>query len=168
MPRAKFLTACALIFLLGCSREKIEWTDFAEVDPEAWPLNQGVFLECEPHELNAPYALRMALRHTVDYPYSNLFLFRSITVGADTLYSDTLELELADSYGEWTGKGNGASRELIFPFRKNWLRFERSGVYRFNFVHGMRDSSLLGIEGIGLSLIRVEEEDSTHRPQPLR
>ncbi len=168
MPRAKLLSAFALIWILSCTREEIEWASFAEIDPEAWHLNKSVSLECEPRDLNSAYALRMALRHTVDYPYSNLFLFRSITVGADTLYSDTLELQLADEYGEWTGKGNGPSRELVFPFRKNWLRFERSGVYRFNFVHGMRDTSLLGIEGIGLSLIRIEEEDSTHRPQPVR
>jgi len=165
MQRVKKRLGVGLLSLMGmaCTDADIEWSGFQSVDPQGWSLDSTLVLNVEPEEVNRGYALEMAVRHTVDYPYSNLFVFRNIILEQDTLYSDTLELSLADEYGEWNGKGSGLVREMVFPYRQNLLRFEESGAYRFTFAHGMRDTQLTGIERIGLRLIRIEE-DSTHRP----
>lgn len=165
MRRVSRRLGVGLAFLLwvGCTDADIAWSGFQPVDPQGWSLDSTLVLDVEPEEANRGYALEMAVHHTVDYPYSNLFLFRNIVLEQDTLYSDTLELSLADEYGEWHGKGSGMVREMVFPYRQNLLRFEESGAYHFTFAHGMRDTQLTGIERIGLRLIRIEE-DSTHRP----
>ena len=68
--------------------------------------------------------------------------------GGLLLQRDTIECDLADSYGRWLG--NGASiYELPLLYTSSY-QFARTGEYLFTIQHGMRTEWLQGITDIGL------------------
>jgi gliding motility-associated lipoprotein GldH len=103
----------------------------------------------------AVYRVDFQVRHTADYPYSNLYLFREIRSAHQSEYQDTVEVRLADAQGAWYGTGIGALKTLNLPYKQAGLRFPKRGIYRFRFQHGMRDEPLRGIRDFALT---IEEE----------
>ena len=66
--------------------------------------------------------LQFGLRHSADYPFSNLYLFVKLEYPNGRTLTDTLECPLAAPTGEWYGEGGrwidqriGYKRGVAFP-----------------------------------------------------
>lgn len=89
------------------------------------------------------YKYELGIRHKDTYKYRDLWLM---------INEDTLHLYLADSIGNWKGKGIGNTRQLI----STWETKQQSpdSIAEFRIIHIMKDSILPDIQNIGLQIRR--------------
>lgn len=99
-----------------------------------------------------PYNFLIQVRNSVDYEYSNLFVFMKTYFPDGRFALDTINIWLSDQSGKWIGKGFGKYRDTEILYKKNG-RFPMSGEYRFEFEQAMRKTELQNIKSIG---IRIE------------
>ena len=101
------------------------------------------------------------IRHTISYPFQNLFVFLHNTNPLGQTTTDTIECVLADKTGKWKGRGVGD----ILDFTKRYndsILFETSGEYKIEIEQAMRYGELPKIEmlkeivSIGVSVRRRE------------
>jgi len=81
------------------------------------------------------------VRHTVEYPMSNLYMFVHVKGPTGQHRKDTVNLILAEPNGEWTGRGTGNLRELQLLYRKQ-TQFSIPGTYVFTLEQAMRNPEL--------------------------
>ena len=87
------------------------------------------------------YEYEIGIRHKDTYKYRDLWLM---------IYKDTLHLYLADSIGNWKGKGIGNTRQLMYSWETNQLL--QDSIAEFRMIHIMKDSILPDIQDIGLQI----------------
>lgn len=83
----------------------------------------------------------LQVRHTVEYPLSNLYMFVHVKSPSGQHMTDTINMILAAPDGEWTGKGNSNIRELMLLYRKQ-TQFRIPGTYVFTLEQAMRQPEL--------------------------
>lgn len=83
----------------------------------------------------------LQVRHTVEYPLSNLYMFVHVKSPSGQHITDTINMILAAPDGEWTGKGNSNIRELMLLYRKQ-TQFRIPGTYVFTLEQAMRQPEL--------------------------
>ncbi len=143
-----------LSMLLGaCSPGKRDYSRWNNISASGWVYGDTISLlpadtALYGNDSIVTGALRVALRHSSDYPYSNLWL--EVTYHSDrSLMRDTLDITLADVFGRWLGSGFGASYQqsvLINPSAV--VDVTRPVSVR----HIMRVDTLHGIDQVGVSI----------------
>jgi len=94
------------------------------------------------------------LRNSVDYGYSNIWLFLEIHSPEQNILADTVEFILADRSGRWLGQGLGKFRDNKLLYKRN-IFFPSAGEYSIDIQHGMRHDLLTGVTDIGISIKKV-------------
>ena len=95
----------------------------------------------------------LQVRHTVDYPLSNLYMFVHVKSPTGQHRKDTINMILAEPDGKWTGRGNGNIRELMLLYRKG-TKFRTPGTYVFTLEQAMREPEL-PVTDLGVRIERV-------------
>lgn len=151
-----------LLFLSGllfsCSHDAYyqEYVDFKSTQ---WNQDSIVEFKVKVEDISRPFMVGVELRHNDDYPYSNLYLFRTISSSDGIEYTDTVNYTLANPSGAWVGKGMGAVKTMKYPFARKTLQLNHPGEFTFTFQQGMRDENLPGILSLGLSLEQTPEHE---------
>jgi gliding motility-associated lipoprotein GldH len=127
-----------------------------DIPKETWTLDSIATFKVNIIDTSSVHNVLVNIRNTNDYPNSNLYLFIQTTSPTGATLRDTLECILADTKGNWLGKGFGAIRDSQFPY-KRYIKFPENGIYVFDIQQGMRTHSLKGIASIGLRVEKVEE-----------
>jgi len=99
------------------------------------------------------------VRHTGQYPFSDLFLFVDLEGPGGRTMRDTVDCLLADPTGRWYGKGTGfifADRIQAKVLYKLRNRFPSSGRYSIKLEQAMRTEQLQGVLDIGVSIERAK------------
>jgi gliding motility-associated lipoprotein GldH len=123
------------------------------VEPE-WHRDREYFFTCEIEDNTLNYDISLLIRNNGSYPYQNLWLFCSEDQPIGPARCDTFECLLADEYGKWLGRGVSVYHSRIPLYTR--CHFQHKGQYTFSFRHGMRDSTLRGIEQIGMRIEAVK------------
>lgn len=150
----KLLTAICLLFLaLGvitssCSDRHSSFSRFENLPDNGWRYGDTVKIVPSRLDSATMRTLEVAIRHSNDYPYRNLWLEVSYTTRHFTI-RDTIELELADVYGRWLGKGFGPSYQVSRPLGARFALPDSTPIY---IRHIMRVDTLPGIEQIGITI----------------
>jgi len=133
----------------ACEPEVVldEWTSFSD---ETWHMDSAVVVVWEPKDVEKPVFMSMYIRHLVDYPYNNLYLFRTIESTEGVEYADTVNIALADDLGRWNGDGMSTLKTLHIPIGKGAVRFRDDERYTLRIQQGMRDTVLYGIQDVGV------------------
>jgi len=155
--RKRFILAVFGGFLLfACSAPPLldELTTF---DDHEWHMDSIVQAQWIPQDSGAPVFMSLYVRHLTDYPYNNLYLFRTIRTQNGIAYSDTVNVHLADALGRWNGTGMSTLKTMMVPVGKSAVRFRKGERYTLSVQHGMRDTVLYGIQDVGVRLISAEE-----------
>lgn len=143
----------ALLLLCGaCSYNPNDYSCFSNIDSShGWRYGQCFVYMPEIDDSIARGQLQILVRHSNDYPYSNLWVelqsWQSADSGRLHAVCDTFCIELADIYGNWLGKGLGAS------FQKTdtvYADFELANGSPLKLRHIMRPERVTGIEQTGL------------------
>ncbi|MBN2805590.1 MAG: gliding motility lipoprotein GldH [Prolixibacteraceae bacterium] len=141
----------AVILFAACDRHRVYESFYSSKDA-AWDKYSIARFEIPISQKNRNYNLYINCRNLENYPYSNLWLFIDIMSPDSLTIRDTLEFQLAQPNGKWTGRGTGGVYENQFAYKTN-VFFPDTGTYLFQVQHGMRVDELRGLKDIG---IRVE------------
>lgn len=125
----------------------------------AWHQDSIIQFVVPVEDNSATYAVSVKLRHNADYPYSNLYMFRTISSVNGVEYTDTVNYTLADASGKWLGSGIGEVKTMIWPYSRRGLQFTNAEKYTFSLQHGMRDTLLEGVMDVGLEINKITEEN---------
>lgn len=152
-PKALFrtLAAAALTLCAACSYNPNDYSCFSNINPdEGWKYGLTMIYMPEIADSITTGQLAVMVRHTNDYPFSNLWVELESQQNADghiTFRRDTFCIELADPYGNWYGTGLGTSFQKVDTV---YADFELTNAAPLRLRHVMRPEHVKGIEQVGL------------------
>ena len=142
--------ALSVMIIMSCGQQK-ECGTFHAVDVSGWVYGDTLRYDLAAADSDSVWTgdIAVAIRHAASYPYSNLWMEVSFPQ-SDSITSDTLNILLADAYGNWLGRGLGLSFQRVDTVLRNvTLPVPTSLSLR----HIMRADRLTDIEQIGLIFI---------------
>jgi len=100
----------------ACRRQPAMSTaHFVHLPSVGWMASAPLSFSPEYSDSTAAYDLLLAVRHTSAYRYSNLALVVDFMADDASIHRKTIDLKLADQYGNWTGGGFGALYQATVP-----------------------------------------------------
>ena len=155
----KILPLLAAVLLASCGKNVVldELRTFGD---SRWHMDSVVSVVWEPEQSEDPVFMSMYIRHSTEYPYNNLFLFRSIESTQGVEYTDTVNVALADPLGVWNGSGMSNLKTLEIPIGQGAVRFRDDERYTLKITQGMRDTVLYGIQDVGVQFEQVRSKET--------
>jgi gliding motility-associated lipoprotein GldH len=127
-------------FLLSCDPLMV-YDEYQETQNEVWKHGDVKTFVAEMKDTVTTYNVLFNVRHSTDYPLSNLYVFLTIT-GPDGLsIRDTLQVIITDARGKWLGHGFGKLKHISRMYKKN-VKFSQPGLYTFTVEQGMRQAEI--------------------------
>lgn len=100
--------AAALLILSGCERKPVmAHAHFKHLPANGWQRIMPLTFTPEYDDSTATYDLALAVRHENTYRYRNLSLIVDVIATDSTVSRHSLDIALADEYGNWSGGGFG-------------------------------------------------------------
>jgi gliding motility-associated lipoprotein GldH len=144
-----------MVLLLHCQS-----CDSGMVYDQYMPTEQGMWRWQDAKEFKADVSdtismhnIYLQVRHTVEYPMSNLYMLVHVKAPSGQHLTDTINMVLAAPDGKWTGRGNGNIRELMLLYRKQ-TKFRVPGTYVFTLEQAMRQAEL-PVTDLGVRIERI-------------
>jgi gliding motility-associated lipoprotein GldH len=158
----KGTTALLLIGVLfsGCAEPPVFQED-AQTPAGIWERGWDPVFTFNIGDTVSAHDVYLDLRHTGDYPFSNLYAFVKLTGPDNKSLTDTVECVLADPSGRWYGKGLGfitSDRFQAHVLYKLRNRFPRKGRYTLTLEQAMRTEQLQGVIDVGVSIERSKSD----------
>ncbi len=143
LPFALLLSAC-----LGNQVYELN----QEIPGFEWVRNRKLVFEVAVQDTQASYDLYINIRHTTEYPFTNLWinLYTYYPSGKQGKLQKQLHLA-SNKEGRWTGEC--MSTTCFAQLRVvEGLHLSETGIYRFEVEHIMRTNPLPGVMSVGLRL----------------
>lgn len=118
-----------------------------------WASKQVNHYQFNITDTNALYHIYFVIRHHNAYHYKNIWLELNTKAPGDSVYKQTLNLNLADDQQGWLGTGMDDIYDQRIPIYAQPIKLKK-GVYDFALQHTMREDPLQNILSTG---IRVEK-----------
>lgn len=154
MKGALILSLVSLILFCQACDSDMVYDQFVHLEGGKWTWQEAQEFELDISDTLSMHNIYLQVRHTTDYPLSNLYMFVHILSPTGQQLNDTVNMILAAPDGRWTGRGNGHMRELMLLFRKQSI-FAAPGTYVFTLEQAMRMEEL-PVTDVG---IRVERSN---------
>tara|TARA_B100001057_G_scaffold455981_1_gene502955 strand:+ start:6355 stop:6945 length:591 start_codon:yes stop_codon:yes gene_type:complete len=154
-----YLVAIIIFSLLSCD-SKMLYEKNLSIENTVWDLSNKPHFKYNNADTALNVNLKVNVRHSSSYPFSNLWLFINTIDPAGVLKKDTLECILAQKDGKWLGSGLGDVWDIQCQFKSNLIL--KQGIYTFEIEQAMRHSDLAKIEqlpGIMEIGIRIEKQE---------
>ena len=155
----KTLPLLAAVLLASCGKNVV-LDELHTFEDSRWHMDSVVTVVWEPEQSEDPVFMSMYIRHSTEYPYNNLFLFRSIESTQGVEYTDTVNVALADPLGVWNGSGMSNLKTLEIPIGQGAVRFRDDERYTLKITQGMRDTVLYGIQDVGVQFEQVRSKET--------
>ena len=147
-----------MVLLASCGKNVV-LDELHSFKDSRWHMDSVVTVVWEPEQSEDPVFMSMYIRHSTEYPYNNLFLFRSIESTQGVEYTDTVNVALADPLGVWNGSGMSNLKTLEIPIGQGAVRFRDDERYTLKITQGMRDTVLFGIQDVGVQFEQVKSAE---------
>ena len=154
----KTLPLLAVVLLASCGKNVV-LDELHSFKDSRWHMDSVVTVVWEPEQSEDPVFMSMYIRHSTEYPYNNLFLFRSIESTQGVEYTDTVNVALADPLGVWNGSGMSNLKTLEIPIGQGAVRFRDDERYTLKITQGMRDTVLFGIQDVGVQFEQIKSAE---------
>ncbi|MCF8225835.1 MAG: gliding motility lipoprotein GldH [Bacteroidales bacterium] len=149
-----FLILPALLFFpVSCDRNMV-YDEFHVIENASWHWDDQLEFSFDMHDTIHLHNIFIRLRHTTDYPLSNLYMFIDVRGPSGQSMRDTVNFVVAEKSGRWIGSGVGNIREIDYLYRKNAI-FPDTGTYKIFVEQAMRVPEL-PVQQLG---IRVEQAE---------
>ena len=129
-----------LLHFHSCDSDMV-YDQFKQPEQGTWTWNDALEFEAEIQDTLNLHNIYLQVRHTTEYPLSNLYMFVHIKSPTGQHLRDTVNMILAAPDGRWNGKGNGNIRELMLLYR-NQTMFRIPGTYIITLEQAMRKEEL--------------------------
>ena len=137
---AKSLVLIFFLAFVSCDPNMV-FDEYIPIENGLWGWVDAREFKVEISDTTSHHDIYLQVRHTVEYPLSNLYLFVHVKGPTGQVMKDTVNLILAAPDGSWTGRGSGNLRELQLLYRKQ-TQFRSPGIYTFTLEQGMRNPEL--------------------------
>ena len=152
MKKTGLLIGLAVVGLGSiCScRQTDVYNEFNTLPRNGWFKRDVQRFTPESPDSTGRYDLYLTLRHNGDYAYRNLWLFVSYTGADGEQKTDTVNCELADEFGRWSGGGWGSyyQQELLLDDCFRVVGKEQEVTIQ----QAMRDDRIRGISDVGIRI----------------
>jgi gliding motility-associated lipoprotein GldH len=136
--KVNLLVLLLIVMLLHVSCDKqMVFDEFHRIENGSWGWDEPVHFSFRMDDTVTLHDLQIQLRHTTDYPLSNLYMFVHVEGPSGRRMTDTIQFILAENSGKWVGKGVGNIREIGYLYRKNTV-FPDTGSYAVTIEQAMR------------------------------
>ncbi|MDR1984327.1 MAG: gliding motility lipoprotein GldH [Prevotellaceae bacterium] len=156
MRNKLFAVLSTIILFVSCTDSSI-YRQSKQIAAEGWNKDSTVQFIAPIADTINEFDIYIHVRNTNDYPRQNLYLFVKTTSPHGNFIVDTINLLIADDYGQWTGRSISRIWENNFLFRKN-VKFANSGKYKFDIQQGMRYDILNGISDVSIEIKNKNNE----------
>lgn len=144
----------SLILLASCDRERL-YEDFQAFDKAVWAVSDTVAFDLTELDSITGKSL-VAVRHTEDFPFSNLYIKLIYRDSSKLILGDTLwNIPIFDTQsGKPMGKGFGNTfttydtLPFLIPARTKEVLL----------LQYMRQAELLGVEAVGIKVLRPNDQ----------
>ncbi len=153
MSPLRFSLPVMLLALCTSCDPGMVYDQFKTTDNGTWTWNDVGVFEFEMNDTVSLHDVYLQVRHTVEYPMSNLYMFVLVKGPSGQFFRDTVNMVLAEPDGSWIGEGTGKLRELRLLYRKQ-TKFSESGIYSISMEQAMRKSGL-PVTDVGVRIERV-------------
>ena len=147
-----------LLLLLASCGKKVVLDELYSFKNLTWHMDSAIIAQWEPNDSEESVFMSMYIRHSTDYPYNNIYLFRSIESTQGIEYTDTVNVALANPLGVWNGSGMSNLKTIEIPIGKGAVRFRNDERYTLKIIQGMRDTLLYGIQDVGVQFEQIQAE----------
>mgnify|MGYP001323498385 CR=1 FL=1 len=155
------VTILILSTFIGCSNSNSLRIDKDIIN--GWDIEESIKFEIN-DTIDFYSNIFFYIRNNNDYPFSNIFLIATLKSNRKTYQTDTLEYLMANSKGEWLGKGFSGVKESKLFWERKW-KPNFAPPYIFEIKQANRkigqlkgDKKLFGIVSFGLSIERILNE----------
>jgi len=146
------LTVLSLLFVISSCDPYRLYDEYSKTEEGQWKWSDKKLFQVEIEDSLKLFNIFVNIRHTTEYPKSNLFVFLTATSPTGISRRDTVELIIADDRGKWMGNGFGDIKLVSKEYRRAIL-FPYKGMYSFEVEQGMRIPEI-PVTDVG---IRIEE-----------
>jgi len=140
-----------LMHLHSCDSDMV-YDQYEPLEKGKWTWGDALEFKADISDTASLHNIYLQVRHTVEYPLSNLYMFVHVKSPTGQHIKDTVNMVLASPDGKWTGKGNGNIRELMLLYRKQ-TKFRIPGTYVFTLEQAMRKEEL-PVTDLGVRIVR--------------
>ncbi len=133
------------------------YREYQTFDENEWHSKNKAIFEMDITDTQSLNNISLMIRHADGYPFRNIFLFVTTSYPDGNVKTDTMEVIMANSSGEWQGDGAGDIFDLKVPIKKN-VRFPLSGHYKFEFTQAMEVDPLPLIMDFGFEIEKSKAE----------
>jgi gliding motility-associated lipoprotein GldH len=150
-PGIKYICVFCLSFLLTACSQKEVFSEFHSFPEAEWQRNERVNFKIDRQPDNTQSRdVFLEIRNNNHYPFRNLWLFVDIIAPNGERRCDTINVELADVYGKWHGRGISLySNSFLYEPE---VKYPLPGIYTYSIRQGMREEVLQGISDIGITV----------------
>jgi len=125
-----------VISITSCKERTIYKGDIDLIN-SVWHTDSVALFEFKVNDTTSYYSAELKIRHTVEYPFQNIFMFIKTVTPKGEYLVDTVECILADKNGKWHGTGIGDIVDFSMKFNPS-TAFETSGIYKIELEQAMR------------------------------
>jgi gliding motility-associated lipoprotein GldH len=145
-----------LPLLFSCSRNRF-YEEYRPVTENVWNHDELHYFYPYFSEVRKPYHFYLSIRHTTNYPYSNIWVrVFEITPQADTT-SKRYELTLAEPDGRWRGNVLGEIVDQTFVLQAEKIIYLPGG-YQYIVQQDMRENEIPEVLAIGLRFDQLQKQ----------
>ncbi|GAB4247308.1 MAG: gliding motility lipoprotein GldH [Saprospiraceae bacterium] len=140
----------ALCLSTGCSSDCIFQQSF-EVPNAEWTYEDPIRFEFEIPDTSARYNLNLALEHSTDYPYQNLYVKFHTQFPSGKTVEQVVSLELTDKAILWQGECSGKWCTINIPLQTGAI-FPEPGKHSITLEQYTRDNPIKGVKSFSLCI----------------
>lgn len=160
MKRINLFVFTALSLLImgmaGCTTNNVIDTN-EEMPQRNWSYVNKVKAVVGIKDETSAFALKLKLRHTSDYRYSNIYILMHLSGPGMQKVTRRYEYRLAESDGQWLGKGSGNLYTYVLPLLSDY-HFPKSGEYTIEIEQNMRDNPLKEVSDVGIVVSTISSK----------
>lgn len=139
------------LFLTSCSESGVIVNQSLPVKEAKWTSTDSLTYDFEIKDTINYFDFSIFIRNTENYQWSNIYLFSDLTFPNGKTRRDTIEVVLADQYGNWQGNNSGTIVTTSAIFMQH-RKFPLNGDYKIAITHGMREPILEEVTDVGIKI----------------
>lgn len=140
----------ALLVLLTSCGEGAYYDDVYAFENSSWVKSDTATFQVEMDDTAHQFNFELSLRTTVEYGYSNLWMYILSTAPDGTTSKVAQKIPLARPDGSWMGNVSGTVVQTDVQFASK--HFPLQGEYKFQFVNATQQDTIDEVLDIGLRI----------------
>ena len=147
--RNVIISGSILVTLAACDGRIDRYRNFVQLAESGWAYGDTIKFMATGNTLTDAATMSVAVRHNEKFLYRNLWLELSYRDSMGNVYVDSVNLELADTYGRWNGSGIGEAYQCATQLPHTVSVADSTEI---SVRHIMRLDTVKGIEQIGVTI----------------